>query len=71
MYSIDLRTVEENQLQHTTNEILVPDAIKDEDHIIGTVAWINGSHLVAGWSNRIQNKLYLQNCDGAQCKLVC
>lgn len=51
-------------------ENVAPAAIRDVDHIITTVSWLNNDTVVSAWMNRVQNQAYLQSCVNAVCNMV-
>lgn len=52
------------------NEILAPEAVRDIEHVITAVSWLNNETVVSVWMNRIQNQAYLQTCTGSNCNMV-
>lgn len=69
LYTVDLTSLEIGKpvVQH---EQAVPEQLKNEDHIIGSVVWQNNASVISLWTNRVQNQAYMQSCTDSVCKVV-
>lgn len=67
LYSVLLTDVRIGQ-QATLHQMLVPEALHNQDHLITAVGWQNNETFVSTWMNRVQNTAYLQACTGTSCR---
>lgn len=67
---MDLNTLVAGQAV-VRNEMLVPEPLRNQDHIISAVGWQNNNTFASSWMNRVQNQAYLQTCtSNGQCVQV-
>lgn len=69
LYSVNLSGLTVGQ-PVPKNEIPAPDAVKDIENVITSVAWQNNDSLISVWMNRVQNQAYLQSCINSNCNMV-
>lgn len=69
LFTVDLNTLVAGQ-PAVSQALLVPEALRNEDHIISAVGWQNNNTLASSWMNRVQNRAFVQACTGSVCQVV-